>query len=217
MEYIITFLEGIISFISPCMLPMLPVYISYFAANSTEKRKTLPRVFSFVVGFTSVFCLLGVFAGTLGSFLMKYQTAVNIICGLIVIIFGLSYLEVIRLPFFKGASTARKINGVFSAFVFGIVFSVNLTPCIGAFLGSAIAMAQSSGTATKGLLLLLAYSAGLGIPFLLSALLLEKLGSAFSVIKKHYRIINAVCGVFLIVVGISMIFGVLSKLLGIFS
>lgn len=216
MQYIITFLEGIISFISPCILPMLPVYISYFAGGA-DKGKILPRAISFVIGFTIVFSCLGLFAGSIGALLTKYQTAVNIISGIIVIILGLGFMEIIHLPFFKGMGSKLKIKGLFSAFLFGVVFSVSLTPCVGAFLGSALMLASSSGSAVKGLLLLFVYSLGLGIPFLLSAVLIEKLTEVFSWIKKHYRIINIVAGSFLIVVGICMMFGWLSKFLSIFS
>lgn len=217
MQYIITFLEGIISFISPCMLPMLPIYISYFAGNTEKKQKILPRVFAFVLGFTAVFSIMGLFAGSLGSFLAKYQTAVNIITGGAVIIFGLGYLEVINLPFFKGLKKISKPESVFSAFIFGMIYSVSLSPCVGAFLGSALMLASNSGTALQGLLLLLVYSAGLGVPFIISAVLLEQLSGAFDFIKKHYSVINKICGIFLIIVGVSMMFGLFGRLLALFS
>lgn len=217
MQYLITFLEGIISFISPCMLPLLPVYISYFAVETDEKQHVFKRAVCFVLGFTVVFSLLGLFAGTLGSFLTKYQTAVNIVCGIIVVIFGLSYLEIINLPFFKGMQGGHKINSAFSAFLFGAVYSVSLTPCVGAFLGSALMLASSSATALSGTLLLVSYSLGLGVPFIISAVLIEKLNSAFAFIKKHYRVINTVCGLFLILVGLMMAFGLLGRLMAVFA
>lgn len=217
MQYLITFLEGVISFISPCMLPMLPLYISYFAGGADKKHKTAARAVAFVVGFTAVFTALGLFAGFLGSFLAEYQTAVNLVSGLLVVVFGLNYLEIIRLPFFKGMSQSRQIKGVFSAFLFGVIYSVSLTPCVGAFLGSALMLASSAGGAVRGTLLLLTYSAGLGVPFLLSAVLIDKLNTAFTFIKKHYRVINLICGGFLIVVGILMMLGLMNKLLSIFS
>ena len=103
MQYIISFLEGIITFLSPCLLPMLPIYISYFAGGGERSnKKTLKTAFGFVLGFTIVFVALGALAGTLGSFLTKYQTVVNIISGLIVIVFGLNYMGVLHLNFFKG-------------------------------------------------------------------------------------------------------------------
>ena len=217
MSFLITFLEGLISFISPCMLPMLPVYLTYFAGGADKDRRVLLRALSFVFGFTLVFCLMGLFAGTLGSFLLRYRTWVNLVCGLFVILFGLAYLEVIPLNFLKGMREGRTADNVVSAFLFGVVYSVSLTPCIGAFLGSALMMASASGTAVHGLLLLLTYSLGMGIPFLLSAVLLEKLAGAFAWIKRNYRVINLVCGVFLIIVGVCMALGLLNRLLSVFS
>lgn len=101
MEFVITFLEGFISFISPCMLPLLPLYVSYFAGGADKKHKVFLRALCFVPGFTAVFSLLGLFAGTLGAFLREYRTVVNIVGGLLIVVFGLSYLEFIRLPFFR--------------------------------------------------------------------------------------------------------------------
>jgi len=217
LQYIITFLEGIISFISPCMLPLLPLYISYFAGKADKKQHIFLRAGFFVLGFTIVFTSLGLFAGTLSTFLIQYQQIINIVCGIIVILFGLSYLEVIRLPFFKGMQSAKEISSIFSAFVFGMIYSVSLTPCVGAFLGSALMMASTSGGAIKGALLLLTYSLGLGIPFLISAVLIDRLNSVFTFIKKHYNIVNLVSGVFLIIIGISMIFGFMNKIMALFS
>lgn len=214
MQYLITFLEGIISFISPCMLPMIPLYISYFSGdNKDNRRKTILSSIAFVIGFTVVFCILGLFAGTIGQVLTKYKRIVNLICGIIIILFGLTYLDFIKIPFFKGMKKKEKVTGVFSAFIFGIIFSINLTPCIGAFLGSALMMASSSQNMIEGVLLLFVYSLGLGIPFILSAVLLDKLKNTFNFIKKHYKVINVVCGVFLIIIGILMAFGILSTFL----
>lgn len=217
LQYIITFLEGIISFISPCMLPLLPLYISYFAGKADKKGHIILRACFFVLGFTIVFTALGLFAGTLSSFLTVYGQTIHIVCGIIVILFGLSYLEVIHLPFFKGMQSAKEISSIFSAFVFGMIYSVSLTPCVGAFLGSALMMASTSGGALTGALLLLTYSLGLGIPFLISAVLIDRLNSVFTIIKKHYRIVNLVSGIFLIVIGVTMIFGFMNKIMAFFS
>ncbi len=213
MQFVITFLEGMISFISPCMLPMLPIYISYFAGGADKKKHVIIRACAFVFGFTIVFTCLGVFAGSLGFILIKYQTIVNIVSGVIIIFFGFSYLEVIRLPFFKGIQEEHKITGILSALLFGMIYSVNLTPCVGAFLGSAIMMASSSADVLKGGLLLLAYSMGLGIPFLFAAVLTEQLNVFFQKIKKNYRWINRICGCFLILVGILTAFGLLNSMM----
>jgi len=208
------------------MLPMLPLYVSYFAGASGQNRdgednNGSRRVFlhacAFVVGFSVVFVALGVFAGSLGRLLTRYQSALNIVCGIIVILLGLSYLEVFRIPFFSGMKSAQKAGSTVSAFLFGVVYSVSLTPCVGAFLGSALMMASSAGGAVRGAVLLLCYALGLGIPFLLSAVLLEQLQSAFRFIKQHYRIINTVSGIFLIVIGICMMLGWMNRVLAFFS
>ena len=217
MQYLITFLEGIISFISPCMLPMLPIYISYFAGNADKKHHILSRAIAFVCGFTLIFTGLGLFAGTLSSFLFRHQQSVQVICGLVVIIFGLSYLDVFHLPFFKGIQNTAKISGLFSAFLFGMIYSVSLTPCVGAFLGSALMLAGTSGGAVKGALLLLTYSMGLGIPFAISAVLIDRLNSIFTFIKQNYKVVNLVSGIFLIITGIFMMFGIMNRLLAFFS
>ncbi|MBE6679337.1 MAG: cytochrome c biogenesis protein CcdA [Ruminococcaceae bacterium] len=216
MDFFLTFLEGIISFISPCMLPMLPIYISYFAGGADKKHLVFVRALSFVLGFTTVYAAMGLGAGAISMVLMRYQTAVNIITGVIVIVFGLSYLEIINIPFFKGMKGKKNASNIFSAFLFGIVYSISLTPCVGAFLGSALMQAATSGTALRGTLLLVAYSLGLGIPFLISAVLIKELSGAFAFIKKHYRVINTVCGIFLIAVGLLMCTGLLNKILHLF-
>ncbi len=217
MQYLITFLEGFISFISPCMLPMLPIYISYFAGGEDKKSRTLLRAICFVIGFTVVFTSLGLFAGSLGVFLARYRVVVNVVCGVIVILLGLSYLDVIKISFFRGMGGTRQITGPVSAFVFGVVYSVSLTPCVGAFLGSALMLASSEGGALTGTLLLLAYSMGLGIPFVVSAVLIDKFRGAIGFVKRHYRVINIICGVFLIAVGVLMACGLLGTLLSVFS
>lgn len=220
MQYIIAFLEGIITFISPCLLPMLPIYLSYFAGGGERTiAKTLKGALGFVCGFTVIFIALGALAGTLGSFLRQYQTAVNIVSGLIVIFFGLNFLGVLKLNIFRGSQ--HRVNtanmGFFSAFLFGIIFSVGWTPCVGAFLGSALMLASQQGHVLEGVMMLLAYSLGLGIPFVLSAILIDYLKSAFTWIKTHYKVINAVSGGLLIVIGILMATGLLGRLLNFLS
>ncbi len=219
MQYFIAFLEGVVTFISPCLLPMLPIYVSYFAGGEDRKTsKTLKNALGFVLGFTIIFVAMGALAGTLGSFLKEYQTVVNIITGLIVVFFGLNFLGVFKLNIFKGINHKANNNlGFFSSVLFGIVFSVGWTPCVGAFLGSALMLASQQGKVLTGVIMLLVYSLGLGIPFVVSALLIDKLKSAFTFIKKHYGIINTVSGIMLIIVGVLMMSGLLSKLLTILS
>ena len=216
MQYMISFLEGVVTFISPCLLPMLPIYISYFAGGAERSTgKTLTCASGFVLGFTAVFVAMGALAGTVGSFLIRYQTIVNLVLGGIVIAFGLNYLGVLNLNIFRGVKGEVKTADMnfWSAFVFGVVFSVGWTPCVGVFLGSALMLASQQGSAMVGTLMLLSYSLGLGVPFLLSAVLIDQLKGAFAFIKKNYGIINRVCGGLLIVVGVLMATGLLGRFL----
>ncbi len=220
MQYLISFLEGIITFISPCLLPMLPIYISYFAGGETRSvRKALIGAIGFVIGFTLVFTLMGALAGTLGGLLRKYQTAVNVVSGLVVIFFGLNFLGIFKLTLFHGGSHTVNVKnmGFFSALLFGIVFSLGWTPCVGAFLGSALMLASQQGHVLEGMLMLLAYSLGLGIPFLLSAVLIGYLKSTFDWIKRNYRVINLISGCLLLVIGVLMATGTLGRLLSLLS
>ena len=271
MEYLLTFLEGLASFISPCMLPMIPLYLSYFAGEdetdeqepqtpsavdktespaettlqtttvgaetsgneeksaeaknsvvsertdankkaSNKKHFVTVRSLFFVIGFTLMFVVFGGLAGLISGYINKYKTIINIVAGAIVIIFGLSYIGLFGLPFFKGLKKSYKVDGAWSAFLFGIVFAVGVGPCTGAFLGSALALASTSGTAAKGLLLLLFYSMGIGIPFLITAVLTDKTKKLFGFIKRHFKAVKIVSGSLLVVMGILMAVGIMDKL-----
>ena len=223
MQYMISFLEGIITFISPCLLPMLPIYISYFAGGGEgSTKKTMKCALGFILGFTIVFVSMGALAGTIGSFLKSHQQTVNIVSGVIVILFGLNFLGILKINLFHGAKGAKRSVdttdlGFFTSALFGIIFSVGWTPCVGAFLGSALMLASQQGHVLTGMIMLLCYSLGLGIPFIISALLIDKLKSTFAFIKKNYRIINMVCGGFLIVIGILMATGTMGRFLALLS
>lgn len=220
MQYILLFLEGIITFISPCLLPMLPIYLSYFAANKTDRKKTLTNSIGFVLGFTLVFVTMGAFAGTIGRLIYDYTTIFNIVTGLIVILFGLNFLGVLKIGFLNHVSnknTKIKNLGFFSAILFGIVFSIGWTPCVGAFLGSALLMASLGGSILQGITMLLAFSLGLGIPFIISALLIDQLKGTFDFIKRNYKVINIVSGGLLIIIGILMATGYMGYFLSLLT
>ena len=216
MRYLVSFLEGIVTFLSPCLLPMLPIYVSYFAGGGQRSTgRTLRCALGFVVGFTAVFTAMGALAGSIGSLLVRYQRIVNLVSGIIVIVFGLNYLGLFRWNLFHGGSRVLDAQDMtfFSAALFGIIFSLGWTPCVGAFLGSALALATQQGHVLEGTLMLLAYSLGLGIPFLLSAVLIDALKGAFDWVKRHYQIIKLLSGGFLILIGILMASGMLGRLL----
>lgn len=221
MQYFISFLEGIITFISPCLLPMLPIYLSYFAGGEQDasSRRTMKNALGFVLGFTLVFIAMGALAGTVGSFFKGHQTLVNLVCGFVIILFGLHYLGVLKLNLFRGMrrSVQTQNLGFCSSLLFGIVFSVGWTPCVGAFLGSALMLASQQGQALTGIVMLLCYSLGLGIPFVISAVLVDRLKGAFDFIKRNYRVINLICGGLLILVGVLMMTGLLGRFLTLLS
>lgn len=214
-----TLIEGILTFISPCILPMLPIYFIYLAGEaeiagesdtdetsiSSNKNRLLINSIGFVIGFTLVFIALGATVTSLGHFLSNHRILLEKISGLIMIVFGLNFIGILKIGFLN---KEKRINFKFSrlrflsSIVFGMVFGLGWTPCLGAFLGSALALASNSKTILQGMLLLLLYSIGLGIPFILSAVLFEKVKGAFRQIQKHSRIISIVSGVLLIVAGI---------------
>ena len=220
MQYLLVFIEGIFTFISPCLLPMLPIYISYFAGGGQRRAKrTLINALGFVIGFTIVFVAMGALAGTIGRFLQEYRIVVNIVSGLLVILFGLSFLGLFELKIFKGIKKTvdPEKMGFFPALLFGMVFSIGWTPCVGAFLGTALMLAAQQAHVLQGMLMLFLYSLGLAIPFVLSALLIDYLKNAFNWIKKHYKVINIVSGSLLILIGILMATGTFDRVIGLLS
>ena len=211
-----TFLEGLITFISPCVLPMLPVYVLYFSGGRerTSAWRTLLRALCFVTGFTALFVTLGVFAGTLGALLIRWQTVVNIVMGMVMIVFGLQYAGWLRISLLDRTmkpDVQIEPKGYGACLLLGAVFAAGWSPCAGPFLGSAMMLAAGQGSVLSGILLLLCYSLGLGVPFVLCALLLDRMKGAFALIKRHYARINRVCGIFLILVGLMMATGLYGK------
>ena len=222
MEYLVTFLEGVVTFVSPCLLPMIPLYLAYFAGGSAKDAgeglaHTLACALCFVLGFGMLFTLLGAGAGTLGAVLLGYKRVLDIVCGLFVIALGLGYVGILRLPAVSGRKLAARARVMprtpAKAFVFGVVFAVGWTPCVGTFLASALSLAATSANAVRGVLLLICYSAGLGIPFVASALLVDQLEGAIGWVKSHYRLVEQVSGWMLVAVGVLMASGLMGTLL----
>lgn len=211
MQHLLLGVEGVLTFISPCLLPMLPIYIAYLTGQTdkdSDKQKTslLLQAIFFVLGFTLVFILMGIFVTTIGRFVLINRTLIHFIAGSFMILLGIDYLfgnpVMNRLNIMPGSSLKQS-----NSFVFGMIFSLTWTPCVGTFLASALSYAATSSSYLESVTLLLSFSFGLGIPFILSALLLNEMNHVLTWIKQHYRIIQTVSALFLIVMGISTMFG----------
>lgn len=206
MEYLFTFIEGLASFISPCVLPMLPIYISYFIGENNDKpSKAVINAIGFTSGFTIVFIVLSILASHFGSLISSNMKFFKIVFGVVIILLGFNYMDIFKIKFLNNISQIKantKNLNFFKSLVFGILFSLGWTPCIGTFLSSALLLVASKQSMLKGIILMLLYSIGLGIPFIISAVLLEKLQELFSFIKKHYGIIKKISGIILILMGL---------------
>ena len=205
MMYLLLFLEGLASFISPCVLPMLPLYLSYLTAK--DDNKVVKNSIGFILGFTITFVILGLLSSTIGIYLTTYMDYIKIVFGLFIVLLGLNYMNLIKLPFINKESKINfkfKNKNFFEALLFGLVFSITWTPCVGVFLGTALMQVMEKGDIILGMISLLMYSLGLAIPFIISAIFIKKLNN-FEFIKKHYNIIINISGIILIVFGFYMI------------
>jgi cytochrome c-type biogenesis protein len=203
--YLLLFLEGLASFISPCVLPMLPLYLSYLTAK--DDNKVVKNSIGFILGFTITFVILGLLSSTIGIYLTSYMDYIKIVFGLFIVLLGLNYMNLIKLPFINKESKIDfkfKNKNFFEALLFGLVFSITWTPCVGVFLGTALMQVMEKGDIILGMISLLVYSLGLAIPFIISAIFIKKLNN-FEFIKKHYNIIINISGIILIVFGFYMI------------
>lgn len=200
------FLEGLLAFISPCMLPMLPVYLMYLAADTGHgKKASVTNTVGFVCGFTVVFMALGATATSIGSLLNAHLLLLQRISGLLILLFGLHFLGVLKLGFLdieKKLDVQLKRRGILGAVIFGAAFSLGWTPCLGPFLGSALLLAGNADTVATGVFYLFVFSMGLGIPYILAAVFFTSIKGVFQQLRKHNRAIKIISGVVLIIAGL---------------
>lgn len=213
---VIAFSAGLLSFVSPCVLPLVPSYVTYITgasfkeltdveARSKLRWAALFHSFFFIIGFSVIFILMGASATYLGQLLAQYQYWIMKGGGVLIILLGIHFTGIINLPFLqieKRFEVRRKPLGYAGSFLVGVVFAAGWTPCIGPILSTILIYASTSKSFTTGILLLTYYSIGLGIPFLLSSLAFNSFLSAFDKIKRYMRVINVVSGLFLVAIGI---------------
>ena len=214
-SYFYVVLAGLLSFLSPCVLPIVPGYLCFLAGTSLDKiasgedaskeRNVFYFALSFVFGFSTVFILLGASATLLSGLIYEYLDILRIVGGIIIIIFGIHFMQIIQLPF-QNRDTRYQIEsyrpGVVGSYVIGLSFAFGWTPCIGPILGSVLSIAASSETVTYGIVLLMLYSAGLGIPFLLAAYAINGFMRFLTKIRNYIRVIEIFTGVLLVIFGI---------------
>jgi cytochrome c-type biogenesis protein len=213
-------LAGLISFLSPCVLPLVPPYLVYLAGTSLErladaeseprvKRETVFAAFLFVCGFATVFVALGASASAIGGVLRSHAETLSIIAGIVIIVMGLHFIGLTRIPFLmreRRASMPRPV-GLWGAYVMGLAFAFGWTPCIGPVLAAILAVAASKETVAKGAGLLAVYSAGLGIPFLIAAFAIEPFAAFLARFKHHLGTVEKVMGVLLVITGVAFLTG----------
>ena len=225
------FTAGIISFISPCVLPLIPGYLSFISGVSMEemkdgdkKTKALKKVslntLLFVLGFSVVFTAMGASATFIGEFLLSKLSLFNKIAGVIIILLGLHIMGVFRISFLnyeKRFHTRSKPLGPVGSFAVGLAFAFGWTPCIGPILGGILLLASNQGTMGKGMVLLASYSLGLGIPFLVTAVSFNTFLGVFGWVRKHFRTIEIISGLLLVTIGFLIFIGSFGYIAGLLN
>lgn len=218
---IVALVAGVISFLSPCVLPIVPPYLAYMSGVSLNdmqgggrgRRKAIIAALFFVLGLSTVFLFLGFTASAFGAFFLQNQELFAKISGVVVIVFGLHFLSVFRIPFLdrEARLDAGDAGGSsFGAYLLGLAFAFGWTPCIGPQLGAILSLAASEASVARGTLLLGIYAAGLGIPFLLAAMFITRSMAVMNRLKRHMGLIEKVMGLLLILVGIALVTGLFS-------
>lgn len=218
---IVALVAGTVSFLSPCVLPIVPPYLAYIGGvtlgemqdQAAARRKVALSALFFVMGLSTVFLFLGFTASALGTLFLQNQEILARISGLVVIVFGLHFLRVLRIPILDREAridTGGAGGSPFGAYVLGLAFAFGWTPCIGPQLGAILSLAASEASVARGTLLLGVYAAGLGVPFLLAALFLNRSMRVMNVLKRHMGLIEKIMGALLIVVGVALVSGAFS-------
>jgi len=219
---VVAFIAGLISFLSPCVLPIVPPYIAYMSGvalteieNRKGRQKIVLTALFFVLGLSTVFIFLGFSASAIGAIFFEYQTLLNTIAGFIIMLFGLHFLGIYRLHFLDREARFEVENyqgTAFGSYVLGLAFAFGWTPCIGPQLGAILSLAASNASILKGTVLLAFYAMGLGIPFLIFALFINRLEGVLKFFKQYFKIIERIMGLLLWTIGLLMLTGGFSSI-----
>ena len=217
-------IAGLVSFLSPCVLPLVPPYLIYLTGATIEhvaneetktssRRAVMISAFLFVLGFSTVFVLLGASASLIGSFIRVWSAQLAIVAGIVITVMGLHFLGLTRIGLLmrEGRLPIPKPVGLWGAYVMGLAFAFGWTPCIGPILAAILSIAAAEATVAKGAGLLAVYSAGLGIPFLIAAFMVERFSSVFARMKRHLATVERAMGVLMIITGIAFLTGAVSN------
>jgi cytochrome c-type biogenesis protein len=216
-------IAGLVSFLSPCVLPLVPPYLIYLTGatiehvandetKSSSRRAVMVSAVMFVLGFSTVFVALGASASLIGSLIRAWSAELSIVAGIVIIIMGLHFLGLTRIGLLmrEGRLPIPKPVGLWGAYAMGLAFAFGWTPCIGPILAAILSVAAAEATVTKGAMLLAIYSAGLGIPFLIAAFMVEQFSSLFARMKRHLASVERAMGVLLVITGIGFLTGAVS-------
>lgn len=212
---------GILSFLSPCVLPIVPPYLAYMAGTTLEQattdrdRRVVSMALFFVMGLSTVFLLMGAAATAFGRLFLQYQYELAVISGIVIIFFGLHFLGILRIPLLYREAridAGERSGSMAGAYVLGLAFAFGWTPCIGPMLGAILSLVAQNGSAQRGALMMLFYAAGLGVPFLLAAVFLKHFLAAASGLRRHLLLVERAMGGLLILVGLMLVTGIFSDL-----
>jgi cytochrome c-type biogenesis protein len=216
----IVFIEGIITFLSPCFLPLIPIYLGYLSGEAVEKGgkwKVLINSLGFVLGFTMIFVLLGATASSIGKYLLVHRRLFNQVLGVLIVIMGLFYMGLLKINFLnmeKRFSYGGRKRGFLGAVLLGAALGFGWSPCIGPILGSVLLLAASKTSVMQGVYLLFIYSMGIAIPFIVTALIIQGASFKLKNILRYNHIIKIVTGIILVVTGILLYTGLFERMAG---
>ncbi len=212
---------GILSFLSPCVLPIVPPYLAFIGGTSIDDmsegrdNSVIIKALFFVMGLSTVFIFLGLAVSAFGQIFLQYQSQMGIVAGVVIILFGLHFLGILKIPFLYREArfdAGDRGGSMFGAYILGLAFAFGWTPCIGPILGTILSLAAQEASVQRGVVMMAFYAGGLGIPFILAAVFMKRFVKAMDKFKKHMGLIEKIMGVMLVIVGLLLVTGLFSEM-----